>query len=451
MMKLATTKNANLNYLAKIVKIENFTPHPDPETTRLKVTHIDGFNLVVGIDSQPGIYVYFPTSCEINPQLLAYGNLYKHSEKNNHPEDKPGFFEDNGRVKAIRLRGVVSEGFLMEWDVFNNFLVDNLNKTIEPEINKEFNCIKEDNKEVWICKKYIVKTSIPQPKGVSRYQKRVKKFNRVIDTQFRFHYETSQLRKIPTFIQPNDLISVTSKIHGTSHISAYVLCKRPTKWWKFWDKVDTVYDYLYSSRSVIKNANYNPTKKQGYYGCDVWYYANEYLKPFLQRGMTIYAEIVGFLPNGGYIQKNYDYGCIPPKNEQDYKPEVNFKVRVYRITLTNVDGQVHEFSAREVQQYCKQNGLIPVEEFYYGYAKDLYPELNTSEHWQENFIDKLANDKNFYMELDSPDCSNKVPHEGIVIKKEDMIPAATKLKCFAYLNKEQQALDAGEANIEDNN
>ena len=213
-MKLAITKNANLNYLAKIVKIENFTPHPDPETTRLKVAHIDGFNLVVGIDSQPGIYVYFPTSCEINPQLLAYGNLYKHSEKNNHPENKPGFFEDNGRVKAIRLRGVVSEGFLMEWDVFNNFLVDNLNKTVEPEINKEFDCIKEDNKEVWICKKYIIKTSIPQPKGVSRYQKRVKKFNRVIDTQFRFHYETSIYRKVPTFIQPNDLISVSSKIHG---------------------------------------------------------------------------------------------------------------------------------------------------------------------------------------------------------------------------------------------
>ena len=450
MMKLAITKNANLNYLAKIVKIENFTPHPDPETTRLKVAHIDGFNLVVGIDSQPGIYVYFPTSCEINPQLLAYGNLYKHSEKNNHPENKPGFFEDNGRVKAIRLRGVVSEGFLMEWDVFNNFLVDNLNKTVEPEINKEFDCIKEDNKEAWICKKYIIKTSIAQPKGVSRYQKRVKKFNRVIDTQFRFHYETSIYRKVPTFIQPNDLISVSSKIHGTSHISAYVLCKRPTKWWKFWDKVDTVYDYLYSSRSVIKNANYNPTKKQGYYGCDVWYYANEYLKPFLQKGMTLYCEIVGFLPNGGYIQKNYDYGCIPPKNEQDYKPEINFKVRVYRITLTNIDGQVHEFSAREVQQYCKQNGLIPVEELYYGYAKDLYPDLDTTQHWQENFIDRLANDKNFYMELDSPDCSNKVPHEGVVIKKEDMIPAATKLKCWGFLNKEQQQLDAGEANIEDN-
>lgn len=55
------------------------------------------------------------------------------------------------------------------------------------------------------------------------------------------------------------------------------------------------------------------------------------------------------------------------------------------------------------------------------------------------------------MEMDSPDCNNKVPHEGIVIKKENMISAASKLKCFAFLNKEQQQLDAGESNIEDNN
>ena len=257
---------------------------------------------------------------------------------------------------------------------------------------------------------------------------------------------------MPTFIKPDNLISITSKWHGTSMVSAYVLCKKPKPWWKFWQKEDDlVYDYLYSSRSVIKNADYNPKQKGGFYGCDVWYYANEYLKPFLQKGMTIYSEIVGFLPNGSYIQKNYDYGCIPPKNEQDYKPEINFKVRIYRITLTNVDGQVHEFSAREVQQWCKNNGLIPVEELYYGYAHALYTFLQEDAHWQENFIDRLANDKNFYMEMNSPDCNNKVPHEGIVIKKEDMIPAAVKLKCFRFLQGEAAELDAGEANIEDNN
>ena len=113
-MQFIKSKNANINYLAKVVDIKTFTPHPDPETTKLKLAHVDGYNIVVGIDSEPGVYIYFPTSCEINSQLLAYGNLYRHTEKNNKPEAKAGFFEDNGRVKAIKLRGIVSEGFLME-------------------------------------------------------------------------------------------------------------------------------------------------------------------------------------------------------------------------------------------------------------------------------------------------------------------------------------------------
>ena len=54
------------------------------------------------------------------------------------------------------------------------------------------------------------------------------------------------------------------------------------------------------------------------------------------------------------------------------------------------------------------------------------------------------------MEELSPSCNNKVPHEGIVIKKEDGIPHAWKLKTFAFLGKEQQEADKGETNIEDN-
>lgn len=100
--------------------------------------------------------------------------------------------------------------------------------------------------------------------------------------------------------------------------------------------------------------------------------------------------------------------------------------------------------------WCKKNGLRPVIEFYYGYAKDLYPDLKPEEHWTENFLQRLANDKNFFMEMDSPDCINKVPHEGIVIKKENMVSEAWKLKTFKFLGKEQEAADAGESNIEDN-
>ena len=53
------------------------------------------------------------------------------------------------------------------------------------------------------------------------------------------------------------------------------------------------------------------------------------------------------------------------------------------------------------------------------------------------------------MEQNSPDCNNKVPHEGLVIKKEGLWSNAFKLKCFNFLNKEQKDLDKGITNIED--
>ena len=269
---------------------------------------------------------------------------------------------------------------------------------------------------------------------------------------------TILIKKDPFAIQPNDLISLTSKIHGTSSVFAYVLCKKPLTildrisnilTGKKWSENKLIYDYLYASRSVIKNANYKPNPNPGYYDTDIWGEANKVIKPFLTKGMTIYAEIVGYTPYGKYIQKNYDYGCIPPENNE-YDSEKNFKVRVHRITYTNVDGVTHEFSAREVQQWCKNNGLIPVTELYYGFAKDLYPDIPINEDWATKFWERLANDKNFYMECNSPECNNKVPHEGIVIKKEDMHSRAWKLKTYAFLNKEQLELDAGESNIEDN-
>ena len=60
-MKLSTSKCSNVNYLAKVVQIDSFTNHIDPEVTRLKVAHVDGYNIIVGVDEQPGKFVYFPT------------------------------------------------------------------------------------------------------------------------------------------------------------------------------------------------------------------------------------------------------------------------------------------------------------------------------------------------------------------------------------------------------
>lgn len=458
-MKLNQSRNCNVNYLAKVVEIKDFTPHSNPEVTRLKACHVDGYSILVGIDEQPGKFVYFPTSSCINPQLLTFANLYRHPDKNA-DNTKTGLFEDNGRVKAVKLKGQVSEGFLLPLDVLINFIVDSTNVKFGVEdcpVGTEFDEVEHNGKSFWINKKYIVEQQTSGYNSQKRYEKSQRKLSKLHllrDDQFRFHYDTVLIRKEPDFIQPNDLISITSKWDGTSHISAYVLChKELTLFEKIAAKLFhynfDFYDHIVASRRVIKNIYYNPNQQEGFFRDKFRYLVDEYLQPFMPKGMTIYAEIVGYTTTGQAIVKNYDYGCVPPESEDTYEIGKNCKVMIYRITMTNVDGKVHEFSAKEVQVWCKNNGLMPVVEFYYGKAKDLYPELVADENWCNNFIEKLANDERFYMEKNSPDCVNKVPQEGIVIKKEDMHSAAVKLKCFAYLDKEQKNLDKGESSIED--
>ena len=316
-MKLQKSVKYDENYLSKIVDIQRFADHINPEVTRLKVAHVDGYNVIVGIDEAPGKFVYFPTMSCINPQLLAFANLYRHKELNENPE-KTGMFEDNGRVKAIKLKGQTSEGFLLPVQTLVDFIVASTSVAFDESdcpVGTEFNEVEHKGKTFWISKKYVIKEAEQQaPSGDRKDRKRqkgLKKFNRLIDNQFRLHYSTTIIRKEPNTIAPNDLIHISSKWDGTSAVYAYVLCKHPltwkekiAKWLTGKEPVD--YDYVYSSRSVIKNANITLGKvNPGFYGegADVWGESFKVIKPYLTKGMTIYAEIVGYLPNGKRRQR----------------------------------------------------------------------------------------------------------------------------------------------------
>lgn len=454
-MKLTKSKKANVNYLSKVVNITSFRKHSDPEVTKLKCCTIDGFNIITGIDSPEGLYIYFPALSCINSDFLRFANLYRHSELNANPE-QTGMFEDNGRVKAIKLRGELSEGFIISAEILQNYIISVTNKELENvKEGVEFDSVQDGSKEFWISKKFIPKGTYTSGAKESRTKKKVsKKLDRVIDTQFRFHYETNLLKRNPHVISPDSIIEISYKIHGTSHISAYVLCHQPLNWkqkiakWLTGCTFDK-YDYLYASRTVIKNKYYNKNVTPGFYGVDVWAEADKIIRPCLAKGQTVYAEIVGFTPDGKYIQKGYDYGCEPPKANENYTPEKHFKVRVYRVSYTNADGVTFEYTPHQVQQWCARVGLTPVEECYVGLAKNLYPDIPEDENWSSTFLDRLANDKAFYMECDSPHCVNKVPHEGLVIKLDNGKVGAFKLKTFAFQNREQKQLDKGETNIED--
>ena len=457
-MKLIKSKKANENYLSKIVKIDSFRKHNDPEVQKLKCCTVDGFNIITGIDSKPGLYVYFPVLSQINNDFLSYANLYRHKELNKDPEQS-GMFGDNGRVKAIKLRGEISEGFILPITVFENYIVSVTNQELKyVEEGTEFDAIEHEGKEFWVSKKYIAERQYSQSLSSLQTKPRhkvLKRLDRIREDQFRFHYTTSLIKKCPYVINPNSLIQMSYKIHGTSGISAYVLCHQPLTWkqkiakWLTGESFDK-YDYIYSSRTVIKNKFYNPQVGSGYYSEDIWAEADKIVRPCLTKGQTAYYEIVGFLPNGKYIQPGYDYGCIPPKPGETFTHERHFKVRIYRVTMTNVDGKVVEYTPLQVQQWCNKVGLTPVEECYFGKAKDLYPDLDTFNHWNENFIERLSNDKRFFMELDSPHCKNKVPHEGLVIKPLDRLGSALKLKTFRFLDKEGRLADLGKVDIEDN-
>lgn len=468
-MKLTQSKTFNSEYCARIVHITHFEVHPNPKCTRMKCALVGAFSIAVSLDTEPGYFVYFPVGSQICTEYLHHNNLYRKAELNK-DQQKTGFFEDSRRVKPIKLQGVPSEGFIAPCSsLLNWFSDDNL-----PELtnNLEFDTVND----IQLVKRYIVKANTNY-KGKSG-KDGSKRSDLLIPGQFKFHYDTDSLEKCPWVITPNSLITVTEKVHGTSQISAWVLSKKPVqpsikakdkqgkkllsknKLKKILAKLKPSYkidyDYLYSSRKVIQDIKYNPDKKAGFYGNDAFRaFADNAIRPHLIKGMTVYYEIAGYTTIGNAVQKingvDMDYGCEIYNDSEPYTLDKHFKIFIYRITLTNPDGDLHEFSAHEVQLWCNQHGLNPVKELYWGFAKDLYPDIPIDDpNWSIKFCQHLKQDsQRFYMELDSPSCKNPVPHEGIVIRIDDGKSAAFKVKTFRFLSKEDKDYGAGIVNIED--
>ena len=463
-MKLSISKNANPNYLAKIVKISDFKPHPNADG--LKLATVDGCVISTSIDTQPGIFIYFPLECQIAQSYLEANNMFREKTLNEDKE-KTGFFEENRRVRCIKLRGLTSEGLIMPISsLYPSFSreMNILNENCNDYIGVEFDTI--DDK--LFVKKYIPKNlRTPGTPGLRNRNKEKKYEELIIEDQFRFHINTEQLKGNIDKVNLDDVIQITHKFHGTSGIFCNLLVKRRLSWYqkimKLFgaDVVNTEYKKFCSSRKVIKDPVLNKGLQQGYYNIDIWNLALDVLKPYLDSGMTIYAEIVGYLPNGTMIQKDYTYGC-------EYKPEVYeyskmtpqqmydknlFKIYIYRITYTNIDGKVFEMSARNLQQYCKEKGLVSVIEDYYG-TVDQFLDCNgvksidlafSGRDWKDLFIELLSSK---YLEKPCIYNNKTVPAEGIVLRIDKPKFEAYKLKSLAFYSRETALLDKGEIDIE---
>lgn len=383
-----------------------------------------------------------------------------------------GFFNKYGRVRCIILKGEPSFGFLFKPE--NLKLFDNtiMLSDVEDYVDQEFDTVNG----VLFVKAFVppVKERPERGSRASKAQKKVDRFNRLVEGEFALHYETDQFQKMVTLFRPEDVVDITVKMHGTSIVIGKVHVKQPIRlpFFKrmfnfFVDKTglfkskritdyEVVYGPVYSSRKVIKNKYINKDVNGGFYGTDIWTEYGDMIYPYLDEGMTVYGEICGYITDSDKpIQKTYDYGCNKGENI----------IMFYRITTTNEDGSKREWDVQEVfdwtmklKQKLYDEGkpidalkVHPIDLLYHGTLEDLYPDLDEENHWAVNLLEKMKSDKeHFGMEENEPLCThNKVPREGICIRKcGDKRPSCYKLKTDAFFLGESVRMDAGEVDIE---
>lgn len=450
-MKITKSKGFRQEYCGTVVKIGEILPIEGRD--RIVKTMVNGLSIVIGKDEfQTGdVAVYCANETQLHELFLHLNSMYDDKELNIDTEKK-GYINKHGRVRIVKLGGVPSYGILLNPTTIATFLnesIDDVKAYLENHVNEDFD---EINGEIF-CKVYVppVKEGSRKLSKSERRDKKLARFKMLIEGSFRQHYDTGQLARNMHLFNPDDVVDISVKVHGTSAIYANILTNVPTNWFKrMWRKItgknefDQKYNLVYSSRTVIKNEFINPKQKAGgYYSDDIWGYWAEKLNNLIPQDYCIYCEIVGYTPNGTSIQKGYDYGC---KQTDDVKS----KLMVYRITDHDKELEISDVIA--FGQYLKEqlgDIIIDFPLLYHGTLAELYPEISTTEHWHENVLEALKVEKKFLMEQMEPMCINKVPREGFVIRKaNDPIKEAWKLKTTAFGLREASQIDKGEVDIE---
>lgn len=484
--------NENPNYLCTFCKIGEVFPIEGAD--KLVKTVVNGYDIIISKDHKEGdIVIYFPVESSINEMYLSANNLFERSEfernanadavkeylielenaeaSNDTQKSEEisakiksmcGFFGKNGRVRILKLRGQYSQGFIAGVDSLVNYDSTLKDTDWESLVGTQFNYI-DDNE---FCKKYV-----PPIRGRGQQQnhpsgnqsiwkkrmKKIRKFNRLVDGQFVFHYDTKMLAEHINEFTPDDIVSVTVKVHGTSIIMSNIIVNRQLTTWekikKFFGIKVPMYEYgnVYSSRGVIKNKYINQGVTPGYYGCDIYGCVNRDFSPYIGEGLTVYGEVVGYLENStSMIQKLHDYGC---KLGQ-------WKFMPYRITETDEFGNKKEWEIKDVDAWTHKlveehpelaEKVLFLNFVYYGRFGDMYPDIPEDENWNKNVLARMKVDKDLIlMELDEPMCKNKVPREGVVVRIEnDKFSRAWKLKSLRHYGKEAEAHDKGEVDLEE--
>ena len=461
---------------------------------------------------EPVIYCMNETA--LNKEFLAANNQFelglaelnanaaevlKLKEEGNIDEAKKlvGFFNKHGRVKLIKLRGCPSYGCIFKKESLARWKKKLADEDLESYFTTDENGIEHPFSFDTIAgelfaEAYVPPIQFPKTKRELRRDRGIKRFKRIIPGEFLLHYDTAQLQSSLWRFEPSTKVTISVKMHGTSVIIGNVLTRIPKpmtsaeQWFNkkvkkeikhlgkqkvnpYWGKTkqekqnkslndkkiaDFRIDYgpVFSSRTVIKNqydSKYGGLTA-GFYGQDIWTEYGNLIFKYLDKGMTLYGEICGYLTQSdSMIQGGYDYRCDHGQNF----------LMPYRITVKPENGKKEEWNVQQVHDWTVKlmnehpeiaNRLKPIPILYHGTVAELYPDLPEGSEWGMAFLEHLQNDvEHFGMEKNEPFCKNKVPREGVCIRiDDDPVAECFKLKTFAFLKKEQGEIDAGTVNIE---
>lgn len=390
-----TTKENSKNYACSVVEIKEV--FEIPEADKIARVVVNGNSVVVSKDVQAGDkMLYFVSGTRLNQDYCSKNNLLDTQAMNEDTSQRGFISSKQFRVKAIKLRGIVSDGMLMPMKSLIPFLEWTTIGSLE--VGDEFTDINGNS----LCEKYIVPMK-SSTQGGEKTPKANKLKDLIVDNQFRFHHETEHFVKHLDKFTPEAEVIISRKMHGSSLILSNVLINKTLSFMdkvaKFFgvDVVASEYGTIWSSgkpkgrlpKGLESETNKWESSNPSYYTSDIWARAYKEIGHAIEKGISLYGEIVGVGIQGEKFTYGREYG-----------------IYVYRITQTSVDGNVVEFSWEQVKKYCEKYGLTPVEEYFVGKVKDFaIPHDNLLQILQDAYLNKSY-----------PDC--KID-EGICIRLRD--------------------------------
>ena len=374
-------------YNAYVTTIKNVRKHPNAD--RLQLGECFGNTVCVNLNYTDGqIGVYFPTDGQLSVEFAEANNLLR--KKDADGNNIGGYMDPNKRnVTSIRLRGEKSDGLFLPLSCLDTF-----GDTSTLKVGDTINVFNGHE----ICTKYIPRRNHSNRSEGNRTRK--KKVD--VAPLFMEHADTEQLAYNLSAFKPGDKIEITLKMHGTSQRTGYLPVFKKYKR-TLLDRIlrregTPVYDWGYVSgtrRTVLENY------EGGYYGSNE--FREQHSKFFegkLWKGEEVFYEVVGFTHAGTPIMATannkkindkefvklygetppFSYGCEPsPKifigyNDSTYGYQnepvtVNIPqsdIYVYRMTITNEDGNIVEYTPDFMRYRCEQMGVKTVPVFWKG-------------------------------------------------------------------------------------